>query len=85
LCVRTGDGDQSGVAGQAFQVQREFIQAQAIADAAEALQGEFERLHAKVFNMRVRSGCQPSGSSQVFLRRQVVPRFMSKSVLSADA
>jgi Nuclease-related domain len=45
--VDAGDGDQLGAIGQPLQIKREFGNAEAVADAAEADEGEFERLHAK--------------------------------------
>jgi hypothetical protein len=45
--VGAGDGDQRGVASQAFQIERDFVKTETVADAAEALEGESEGLHMK--------------------------------------
>ncbi len=49
--VGTGDGDQLGTVGEPFEIQRDLFHAQAIADSAEALKGQLERLH-EVFRWR---------------------------------
>ncbi|MDP2962194.1 MAG: hypothetical protein Q8N54_05490 [Sulfurimicrobium sp.] len=43
--VGTSDGDQLGTVGEPFEIQRDLFQAQTIADAAEALERQLERLH----------------------------------------
>ncbi len=72
--VGAGDGDQLGTIGRAFEVERVFVETQAVANAAEAFKGECERLHGRSRERRpdqspARSGffksprtpsCQPS-------------------------
>ena len=43
--VRARDGDQFGVIGQSLEVQREGVEALAVADAAKTLEGQREGLH----------------------------------------
>ena len=43
--VGADDGDQVGAVRQALEVEGDFVAAQAVADAAEAFEGESERLH----------------------------------------
>ena len=43
--VRARDGDQFCTVGKALQVKRDLVETQAVADAAEALEGESEWLH----------------------------------------
>jgi hypothetical protein len=45
--VGTGDGNQLGTVGESFEIQRDLFLSQAIADAAEALEGQLQRLHGK--------------------------------------
>ena len=43
--VGASDGDQLGTVRQAFEVERDFVESQAVANAAEAFEREHERLH----------------------------------------